>query len=66
MPEAQDPILTPEQAAELLKMQPSTVKAWARAGKLPGAFKVGKVWRFNRRIMLEELGKKRDQGSDKP
>ena len=59
---AQDEFLTVEQAALLLKIQPSTVKEWARAGKIPGSFKVGKTWRFNRRVMLEEMG--RGQGKE--
>ena len=62
MAEIQDEFLTVEQAALLLKIQPSTVKEWARAGKIPGSFKVGKTWRFNRRIMLDEMGKA--QGKD--
>jgi excisionase family DNA binding protein len=54
---AQDEFLTVAQAAELLKRRPSTILTLARAGKLPGAFKLGKEWRFNRRIMLDEMGK---------
>jgi excisionase family DNA binding protein len=59
---ARDEFLTVEQAASLLKVKPSTVKTWARAGKIPGSFKVGKTWRFNRRVMLEEMG--RGQGKE--
>jgi excisionase family DNA binding protein len=64
---AQDEFLTVEEAAKLLKVKPSTVKTWARAGKIPGAAKLGKVWRFNRRIMSDELGKAhiRDGGQGK-
>jgi excisionase family DNA binding protein len=43
-------ILTPEEAADLLRLDVTTLKAWARAGRLPGAFKLGRkgVWRVRR------------------
>ena len=41
------PILTPQQAADLLGMNVSSIKDWCRAGEMPGAFKLGPkgVWR---------------------
>lgn len=46
-------ILTPAEAAVLLRVAETTVKDWARAGDLPGAFKlVGKVWRVERDALL--------------
>jgi excisionase family DNA binding protein len=44
------PILTPEEAADLLRMDVSSIKDWCRAGKMPGAFKLGRkgVWRVRR------------------
>ena len=35
------PLLTPDEAAELLRLDVTTVKDWARAGRLPGAVKIG-------------------------
>ena len=40
-------LLTSEEVAELLKIQPYTVREWAKAGKLKGR-KYGRMWRFNR------------------
>ena len=37
-------ILTVEQAAEKLQVKPKTVRAWLRAGKIPGR-KIGRVYR---------------------
>ena len=45
-------ILTPAEAAALLRVSETTVKDWARAGDLPGAFKLGKEWRIEARALL--------------
>lgn len=42
-----DSYLTPEEAAELLKLHPETVRQMLREGRLPGA-KFGDVWRVRR------------------
>lgn len=42
-----EPLLTADQAGELLKLPPRTVMYLARAGRLP-ARKVGRYWRFRR------------------
>ena len=47
-----DEIMTVEEVAKYLKMKPQTVYKWAQEGKLPGA-KLGKEWRFRRRILDE-------------
>lgn len=39
-------LLTPEQAAHRLGLHPKTVARMAREGRLAGAVKVGKGWRF--------------------
>jgi excisionase family DNA binding protein len=48
-------ILTPAEAAALLRVSENTVKDWARAGDLPGAFKLGKVWRVERDALLAHI-----------
>jgi excisionase family DNA binding protein len=48
----QDEILTLEEVAKYLKLQPQTVYKWAQDGTIPGA-KLGKEWRFRRRILDE-------------
>jgi excisionase family DNA binding protein len=45
-------ILTPAEAASLLRVSETTVKDWARAGELPGAFKLGKEWRVERAALV--------------
>ncbi|MCC7245464.1 MAG: helix-turn-helix domain-containing protein [Saprospiraceae bacterium] len=43
-------IMTLEEVAAYLKMQPKTIYAWAQTGKIPAA-KLGKEWRFRRDII---------------
>lgn len=45
-------IMTLEEVAKYLKLQPQTVYKWAQDGQIPGA-KLGKEWRFRRRILDE-------------
>ncbi len=45
-------LLTVEEAAALLRISPKTAKDWARAGELPGAFKIGREWRVKRDELL--------------
>ena len=42
-----DPLWTVNDVAEYLRLEPETVRAMARMGKLP-AIKVGRVWRFRK------------------
>jgi excisionase family DNA binding protein len=48
----EDEIMTLEEVAKYLKLQPQTVYKWAQEGQIPGA-KLGKEWRFRRRILNE-------------
>jgi excisionase family DNA binding protein len=48
-----DAILTPEEAADYLRVNPQTVYRRLRAGSLPGA-KVGHQWRI-RKVDLDSL-----------
>jgi excisionase family DNA binding protein len=45
-------IMTLEEVAKYLKLQPQTVYKWAQEGQIPGA-KLGKEWRFRRRLLDE-------------
>ena len=45
-------IMTLEEVAKYLKLQPQTVYKWAQEGQIPGA-KLGKEWRFRRAIIDE-------------
>lgn len=52
-------VLTPEEAADLLQLSKYTVKDYARKGKIP-AKKVGAVWRFSRKSLLNWLSSSSD------
>jgi excisionase family DNA binding protein len=52
VPEIETDIMTLEEVAKYLKLQPQTVYKWAQEGQIPGA-KLGKEWRFRRRILDE-------------
>lgn len=39
-------VLTPEEAAEILKVSPKTVVQLCREGRIPGAKKIGRRWRM--------------------
>ncbi|MCL5990935.1 MAG: helix-turn-helix domain-containing protein [Bacteroidetes bacterium] len=45
-----DEILTIEEVAKYLKLKPQTIYTWAQTGKIPAA-KLGKEWRFSKRIL---------------
>lgn len=45
-----DEMMTVEQVAKYLKLKPQTVYKWAQGGRIPAA-KIGKEWRFRRRIV---------------
>ena len=40
-------LMTVKEAAAYLKLNPVTVREWARSGRIP-AFKIGRDWRFDR------------------
>jgi excisionase family DNA binding protein len=52
-----EPLLTVEEVADYLKLQPETIRSLARRGELP-AIKLGKVWRFNRTAIQSLLTSK--------
>ena len=47
-----DEIMTLEEVAKYLKLQPQTVYKWAQEGQIPAA-KLGKEWRFRKRVLDE-------------
>lgn len=56
-----DEILTVEQVAKLLHLEPSTIYTKADAGELPGAFRLGEgerpPLRFSKRVLMEWIQK---------
>ncbi|MDX6381250.1 MAG: hypothetical protein QOI57_2274 [Rubrobacteraceae bacterium] len=50
----QKEVLTTDEAAEFLGFNPVTIRLKARLGEIPGR-KIGKEWRFSRRVLLEWL-----------
>ena len=56
-------VITIEDAAQQLKVQPKTVREWLRAGRLEG-IKAGRLWRIRReeweRFLAESTIKRKD------
>lgn len=40
--------LSIRELAEIMKRHPETLRRFARTGNLPGAYKLGKVWRISK------------------
>ena len=52
-PAAPEPeVMTAEEVADYFRVTKQTITNQAAAGKLPGAFRVGKLWRFHRKKIL--------------
>jgi excisionase family DNA binding protein len=49
-PAGENEILTVEEVAAYLRLQPQTIYKWAQEGRIPAA-KLGKEWRFRRSIL---------------
>ncbi len=47
-------VMTLDEASKLLRVHPQTVKALARAGRIPGK-KIGRAWRFSKKALLDYL-----------
>lgn len=50
------PLMETREAAQLLGVSIRTLARLAGQGKIPGAVKVGKLWRFNRRKLYDFIG----------
>ena len=57
-PEMEERLLTIDDIAEFLQVNPMTIYAWVRDGKIP-AFKIGKVLRFKKSEIDEWLKNKK-------
>ena len=56
-------LLTPQEIAECLKVEESTVYEWLRSGFLVG-FKIGRLWRIDAEVFTSWLTKQQED-SDK-
>lgn len=65
MDERSLPIITIEEAAELLQIPVSSVYKLAREGKIP-AQKVGRHWRFHRATLLKWVSGQANFEGEKP
>jgi excisionase family DNA binding protein len=45
-------IMTAEELAKYYRVTKQTITNQAAAGKIPGAFRIGKLWRFHRKKIL--------------
>ena len=52
-------VLTPDEAAQVLRIDGDTCRRWLREGHLPGR-KLGDRWRISRADLLDENGRVRD------
>lgn len=50
------PVCTPDEVAALLHTSIKTVQNLAKSGELPGAVRVGSLWRFGTRKLLAHVG----------
>ncbi|RKX45643.1 MAG: DNA-binding protein [Thermotogae bacterium] len=50
-------LLTVQEAARLLRLAPAVVRRAAREGRLPGAVKVGREWRFRLHDLVDWIEK---------
>ena len=55
-----EPLLTVPELAQFLRLEPQTIRALAREGKIP-AFKIGRIWRFRRGDILIALKKAQEE-----
>lgn len=57
-------LLTPKMVQELLHISSTTFFRWVTKGKLPGAFKLGRLWRVDRDRLKAWIDEQIEQGSD--
>jgi excisionase family DNA binding protein len=55
-------VLTLDELAALLQVEPAEVERMAEAGELPGR-RIGEEWRFSRRAVLDWLASANDEGA---
>jgi excisionase family DNA binding protein len=64
MDKPMEELLTVDEVAHLLKLQPWTVREWAKDKKIPGAVKYGRLWRFRKRTVEAWLAENRGLDHD--
>lgn len=57
-------LLTVEQVAELVGLQPSTIRLWCAKGRFPGAFKIGREWRIPYSSLPQQVRELADGGPE--
>lgn len=59
-------VMTADEVADLLRIDPDTCRTWLRAGYIDGT-KVGRKWKISRSAVLDERGRVRpDVGPSYP
>lgn len=60
----ENPYLTIEEVAELLRMHPDTIRRLLRAKRLPGKKVGGGEWRISRELLDKYIKESEDQSDD--
>ncbi len=56
--------VSPEEAARAFSLQPETIRRLCRDGKIPGARKIGGVWRIPKSFLSSDVGSVQQMAQD--
>ena len=56
--------VSPEEAAKAFSVQPETIRRLCREGKIPGARKIGKVWRIPKSFLSSDANQVQQMAED--
>ena len=56
--------VSPEEAAKAFSVQPETIRRLCRDGKIPGARKIGKVWRIPKSFLSSDANQVQQMEDD--
>ena len=56
--------VSPEEAAKVFSLQPETIRRLCRDGKIPGARKIGGVWRIPKSFLSSDASQVQQMAED--